>query len=213
MTPKLLIWDWNGTILDDTDLCVTLENELLKERGMREITKAWYLQNFVFPVRAFYERMGYTFQTESFESAAASFMERYRERYAVCSLQRGVTDVLESAKKRGVLQTLLSVTQQDDLLEQTERLGVASYFSEILGQDDATCRSKVDRAKEYMARIGVDPKDALFIGDTDHDVEAANAVGCPCVLMCGGHQAKDVLLRCGVPVFDSAEELRKEMFC
>ena len=212
MTPKLLIWAWNGTILDDTDLCVALENELLKERGMRVITKAWYLENFVFPVRTFYERMGYTFQTESFETAAASFMERYRKRYAQCPLQRGVAGVLETAEERGIVQTLLSVTQQDDLLEQTKRLGVASYFSEILGQDDTACRSKVDRAKEYIARIGVDPKDALFIGDTDHDVKAANAVGCPCVLLCGGHQSKDVLLRCGVPVYDSAEQMRKELF-
>ncbi len=213
MTPKLLIWDWNGTILDDTDLCIAIENELLRERGMREITKEWYLANFVFPVSRFYERMGYTFRKESFETVSASFMERYRERYVFCRLRGGVTDVLETAREHGVLQTLLSVTQQEDLVAQANHLGVVSYFSEILGQNDAACRSKVDRAKAYLIRTDVDPKDALFIGDTDHDVEAANAVGCPCVLLCGGHQSKNVLLRCGVPVYDSAEQLRRELFC
>lgn len=212
MTPRLLIWDWNGTILDDTDLCVTIENELLRERGMPTVTKAWYLDNFAFPVREYYERMGYTFETESFETVAGIFMERYRTRFACCSLREGVTNVLNRAEERGIAQTLLSVTQQDDLIEQTRRLGVAPLFSKILGQDDISCRSKVDRAKTYMAGLGIEPKDALFIGDTDHDAEAANAVGCPCALLCGGHQSKKVLLRCGVPVYDSAEKLMKEIF-
>ena len=68
MPLKLLIWDWNGTILDDTRLCIDIENELLRERGMPEITEAWYLSHFTFPVRRYYAKMGYTFETESFES-------------------------------------------------------------------------------------------------------------------------------------------------
>lgn len=212
MTPKLLIWDWNGTILDDTRLCLAVENELLRERGMQEITEDWYLDHFTFPVRRYYEKMGYTFASESFETVAGLFMERYRERYASCSLREDAVGVLRFAKTRGIAQTLLSVTQQDDLLEQVQRFGIAPYFAQILGQDDISCRSKVDRAKEYMAKTGIDPRDALFIGDTDHDAEAARAVGCPCALLCGGHQSKTVLLRCGVPVYDSAEDLRKELF-
>ena len=60
MLPKLLIWDWNGTILDDAKLCLEIENELLHERGMPEITREWYLAHFSFPIRRYYEMMGYT---------------------------------------------------------------------------------------------------------------------------------------------------------
>lgn len=212
MTPKLLIWDWNGTIIDDTDLCIAIENELLCERGMREITKDWYLANFTFPVRDYYLKMGYTFRTESFETVADAFMVRYRARFSECLLREGVADVLREAKRRGIVQTLLSVTRQDDLIGQAQAFGAAGFFSEILGQDDSLCVSKIDRTKTYMARLGIRPEDALFIGDTDHDVEAANAVGCPCALLCGGHQSREVLLRCGVPVYESAEALGKAIF-
>ena len=211
MKAKLLIWDWNGTIIDDTDLCIAIENELLRERGMREITKAWYLAHFTFPIRTYYAKMGYTFERESFETVSGIFMERYRERYPDCPIRKGAEDVLRTAKVRGIAQTLLSVTQQDDLLDQVQRLGLAPYFSEILGQNDLLYTSKIDRAKAYMKRCAIDPKEALFIGDTDHDVETANAVGCPCVLLAGGHQSKDVLLRCGVPVYDGAEALGKAL--
>ena len=212
MEPKLLIWDWNGTILDDADLCLTLENELLRERGMPEITKPWYLAHFSFPIRAYYEMMGYTFETESFETVSEIFMERYRARFIGCPLRKGVTDVLNAIKKRGVRQTLLSLTQQDDLIEQAARFGVTPYFSEILGNDDILGHSKVERARDYILKCGIDPNDALFIGDTDHDVEVANTVGCRCVLLEGGHQEKSVLLRCGVPVYASAEAFFEAVF-
>ena len=207
MPPKLLIWDWNGTILDDAELCLEIENELLSERGMPKINREWYLEHFAFPIRAYYEKMGYTFERESFETVSEIFMERYRARYGNCSLREGVIDVLKTAVDRGVRQTLLSLTQQDDLLEQATRLGASPYFSEMLGQDDILGHSKVERAQEYMAQNGIDPRDALFVGDTDHDAETANAVGCACALLVGGHQSKDVLLRCGVPVFETLSEL------
>lgn len=210
--PKLLIWDWNGTIIDDTQLCLTLENELLRERGKPEITREWYLDNFTFPVRAYYERMGYTFETERFETVADDFMHRYRERYAGCPLREGVISVLEKAKRCGTKQTLLSVTQQDDLLIQASRFGVAPFFSAILGQSDSLCRSKTERAKAYMAQNGIAPDDALFIGDTDHDAEVARAVGCRCALIENGHQSRRVLEACGVPVYADCEALQRALF-
>lgn len=207
MLPKLMIWDWNGTILDDWKLCFDLENELLEERGMKTITKEWYLGHFSFPIKAYYRMMGYTFETESYEHVTEIFMERYNARYQTCALRSGVTAVLEKAKAKGIPQTLLSVTQQDDLIRQTERLGVAQYFTDILGQTDILGHSKIARAKAYMEANGIGPETALFIGDTDHDAEAAKTVGCKCVLLAGGHQSKAVLNRCGVPVFDTVEEL------
>ena len=212
MDLKLLIWDWNGTILDDADLCLTIENELLSERGMPTVTKTWYLDHFSFPIRRYYEMMGYRFDTESYETVSEIFMQRYRDRYPHCSLRKGITDVLQTAKTRGVTQTLLSVTWQDDLIEQARTLCAEQYFSEILGQTDILGTSKVDRAKAYIARMGIDPKNALFVGDTDHDAETAKAVGCACVLLAGGHQSEYVLRRCGVPVCATAEALSAMLF-
>ena len=207
MLPKLLIWDWNGTILDDLDLCLAIENELLSERGMKPITRAWYLDHFSFPIEPYYREMGYTFEKETYADVSRVFMERYNAQFARCPLRAGVQDVLIKAHTQGVMQTLLSVTEQNELVRQVKRLGLMGLFGELIGQDDALGFSKIERAKDYMRRIGIAPEDALFIGDTDHDAEAARAVGCPCVLISGGHQSKAVLSRCGVPVFDSAEAM------
>lgn len=211
MKPQIVIWDWNGTILDDWKLCFAIENEMLSERGMPTITEDWYLSHFSFPIRRYYEKMGYTFETESFEYVSKLFMERYNARYDTCPLRAGITDILGKLQTQGIQQTLLSVTQQDDLVRQVKQFGVDAFFSEILGQEDILGFSKVERAKAYLKEKGIAPRTALFIGDTDHDAETAQSVGCACALLVGGHQSKDVLLRCGVPVFDSLKDLYKWM--
>ena len=61
--------------------------------------------------------------------------------------------------------------------------------------------------KDYIQSRGINVKDVLFIGDTDHDFAAASSVGCRCVLIAGGHQAKRVLEKCGVPVLDSIMDI------
>ena len=211
MLPKLLIWDWNGTVLDDWKLCYTIENEMLTERNMPQITEAWYLDHFSFPIEAYYRMMGYTFEKESFERLSEVFMERYNARYRTCALRSGVAEVLKTIQEKGIPQTLLSVTRQDDLIRQTEQFGTARYFTGILGQTDILGYSKIDRAKAFMAHNGIDPKTVVFIGDTDHDYQAATAAGCSCVLLTGGHQSEAVLARCGVPVFHTVDALMEAL--
>lgn len=46
---KHIIWDWNGTLFDDVDICVDNINWLLKKYNLPEITKEKYREIFTFP--------------------------------------------------------------------------------------------------------------------------------------------------------------------
>ncbi len=77
MTPAriydLVIWDWNGTLLDDTELCYQIANEMRLERGMASMRGIEeYRSHFTFPVVEYYKRMGYTFEAEPFEEISSS---------------------------------------------------------------------------------------------------------------------------------------------
>ena len=209
MRYSLLVWDWNGTIMDDMDFTYEIENQMLRDRNMPVIpSKAFYLENFGFPIINYYIKLGYDFSVYPYEELAEEFHAIYATGYKKCPLRKGVVELLSAVQDSGTPQTILSASEQGRLEEQVDFYGIRSYFGELLGLNDNFAHSKVDRAKDYIARNGFDQDKVLFIGDTDHDYEAASAVGCPCVLMTGGHQGRAVLERCGVPVFDTFDELK-----
>ena len=52
-----VIWDWNGTLLNDRHVAVNIINQLLNDRDLRRITIDQYLDVFTFPVRDYYEKI------------------------------------------------------------------------------------------------------------------------------------------------------------
>ncbi len=208
MKPQLLIWDWNGTILNDTFLTYEIANRMLAERGLPLLTdEEAYRRVFGFPIREYYRKMGYTFEAEPYETVADEFVLLYEAGFPRCSLHRGVTDVIDRLAARGYPQALLSATRRDQLLSQVAHHGITDKFTRILGLTDHFAHSKAALARAFIEELGLPPEAALFIGDTDHDYEVASAIGCPCVLLDAGHQSRDRLTALGVPVLGHVTEL------
>ena len=90
---KHIIWDWNGTIINDVDLCVELINWLLKEKNLKTITKEEYKNVFTIPVKNYYAQLGFDFSKESFEIIGKQWMDEYERRKFECELYDGVKDV------------------------------------------------------------------------------------------------------------------------
>ncbi|MEG1524759.1 MAG: HAD family hydrolase [Clostridia bacterium] len=205
---KLMIWDWNGTLLDDTELCYSIANLMRMERNMEPLLQVdSYREMFGFPVIDYYRRMGYTFETESYEDISVEFVNRYADMIHTCLLQPHVQETLAEIQRRGIVQVLLSATGADRLAGQVEQFGLAGYFDEIIGGDNNLAHGKVDKAKALLARSGIQPSEALLIGDTDHDREVAAAVGCQCALLTSGHQLPSHLNTLGVPLLSDVQEV------
>ncbi|MHB8852121.1 MAG: HAD family hydrolase, partial [Ignavibacteriaceae bacterium] len=87
---------------------------------------------------------------------------------------------------------------------------VEKYFLYLFGLDNIYAASKIDLGKKLMKKLQVDFKNILLIGDTIHDFDVAKEIGADCMLISNGHQSKDRLLTCGVPVLDSLKDLVKK---
>ena len=203
----LLIWDWNGTLLDDTELCWSIANRMRAERGMPTMSDVEeYRGVFGFPVIDYYRRMGYTFAQESYEAVSEEFLALYAAGVAGCPLQPHVRETLEEVRRRGIRQVLLSATGSDRLGGQVALFGLTDCFDEIVGGDDNLAHGKAEKARLLMERQSAAPGETLFIGDTDHDREVAAAVGCRCALLTRGHQPKAHLGALGVPLLGDVRE-------
>lgn len=191
-----VIWDWNGTLLDDVQACLDSENELLEARGFAVIDKARYLEIFGFPVIDYYRRAGFTFATETYEAVADEYHALYFEKSKRCGLFADAAEALAALRDAGKRQLILSASESGLLMSQLAPMNIADYFIKVIGQDDVLAHGKIDAARRWMDEQGVDARGVALIGDTIHDYETASALGAFCVLVPNGHQSRGRLAGC-----------------
>jgi phosphoglycolate phosphatase len=202
-----IIWDWNGTLLDDAWLCVEVMNGMLAARGMKQVNLEFYRSVFTFPVRDYYEKLGYDFNREPFEEVGMEFMVHYNRRQKECRLHPEAIPVLQSFRERGFRQSILSAREQNELREETVQMGVSGYFEKIYGTDDHYAHGKTEVGIKLIRDLALPVSKLLFIGDTQHDAEVAREIGIDCILIPDGHHTEERLMECGFPVISGLTDL------
>ena len=150
-----------------------------------------YLRIFTFPVKKYYENVGFDWSKNSYAEVGQYWFDWYRRLRDEYEVHEGVIEVLQKNHEKGNKNILLSASSLVELKKQLEELNIASYFDEVLGIDNIYAGSKIDIALDWIK--DKDPADCLMIGDTLHDLETAKAMGVNCVLVAKGHQAKEIL--------------------
>jgi len=204
MKNPYFVWDWNGTLIDDVGAALNALNRMLAARGLPPTTRDYYRAHFGFPVRPFYAELGVDLAHEDWDAICTDF-HRFIGEEKDQHLRPDARDALARVRDSGAGQSILSALHQDLLLRDTAREGVAGFFEHRYGVDNLDGASKLSRGRELFARLRTDHPEAdfWFLGDTLHDAEVAAALGCPCMLVAGGHQNTARLAAAGVPVADS----------
>ena len=203
---KRIIWDWNGTLLDDVDLSFACINRLLKENGLKPLQDLHAYRNvFDFPIQSYYRKVGFDFSIKSYDELAHRYMEDYQEKSYNCLLCKQVQSTLQKANELGYVQTILSASKKEYLDAQISNYHISDYIEDVLGIENIYAHSKTDLAKAYVDQC--DPSDEVwFVGDSIHDYEVAQSVHAHCLLVTSGHQSRSRLQACGVPVFNNTKE-------
>lgn len=190
MKPHHVIWDWNGTLVDDAWLCVEIVNELLTRRELAPTTPCKYSEVFGFPLRTYYQRVGFDLQCEDFATLGDEFNLLYSQRLRECRLRKGARGVLDALDRNGIGQSLLSASNEVDLEEMVAHYGLRSHFASVAGVDNGLGKGKIERGHRHLAALNCRGDEVLLIGDTLHDIEVAAALGVHCVLLPSGHQSR-----------------------
>jgi len=196
----VIIWDWNGTLLDDLWLALEIANGMLARRGLPTMDADRYREIFDFPVERYYRIAGFDFDREPFPVLADEFISEFNRRLPECSLRDRAVETLEHLRGEGVRQMILSASRKESLVTGVEHYGVTGFFEALHGLEDHFAVSKADLARTVAGTLPVDPERVVMVGDTLHDVEVAEAIGVRCVLVGGGHQSEERLQAAGVPV-------------
>lgn len=204
---KTVVWDWNGTLLNDVDLCIETINRVLANENLPIFDdKDAYQRIFQFPIIDYYQKAGFDFEKTPFSELASQYMDYYQPRSLSCPLHDGVEDVLKQLQDNGYQQYLLSASQLSFLHEQVNQYNIRKYFTELLGLDNIHAHSKAELAKEFVKSHHLQPEEVVFIGDSVHDYEVASGAGCISILIANGHEHKEKLLASGGIVVSNIKE-------
>ena len=181
-----LVWDWNGTLLDDFTLVVTATNVSLASVGGPAVTADEHRRDFRRPIVDYYAFvLGRPVSAGEFAALDDAFHDAYRAGLADCRL---AADALATRSAPGrARQSLLSMFFHDELVPVVSRYGLLAHLCRVDGLRDAVGGGpKAPHLRAHLAALGVDPTDCVLIGDSVDDADAADAVGAGVVLYPGG---------------------------
>lgn len=204
---EAVIWDWNGTLLDDVEVSILAMNQLLLKRNYPLLDAGTYKSIFTFPVKDYYAAAGVCFDTHEWKTVAMEFISNYRENVPKSGLHAPVLKVLEFFRSRQTRQFILSAMEQDFLEETISIRNIEHYFEKIVGLNNHYAATKTETAKLLVKEINLPPDRILMFGDTIHDFEVAQDAGIACVLVADGHQSRERLETTGCLVVSTLEDL------
>lgn len=204
---KTILWDFNGTVMDDMGASVGAVNAMLTRRGLPLIDEEWYTLHLVMPLERFYADIGFDMQKERIEVVSEEFQRE-------CSkfprpVFPEVLAALERFQKQGLRQLLFSSLHHEILIRQAEERGISPYFEGIVGRQDRSLGGKEKAAAAYLSERGIHPKEVLVVGDLTTDYDMAYYLGSPCALIGRGHQHPKILGSTGAYLLSDASELDK----
>ncbi|MDZ7845170.1 MAG: HAD family hydrolase [Anaerolineales bacterium] len=204
---KHILWDWNGTLLDDLDLCLKTINQLLADRQLPVVSRERYREIFGFPVIDYYLKLGFDFTREPWEEVSTEFITAYESGRPTCKLMSGASSTLQHLAESGISQSILSASKINYLDRAIREYELQDYFIGLAGLEDHHAGGKTESGIRHLEKFRLDPATTLMIGDTLHDAETARVLGVDCVLIPRGHQNSGRLKKAGVPLVSSLFDL------
>lgn len=185
----VIVWDWNGTLLNDSYHTHIVISKILKDEGLGPISIEEYRKHFGFPISTYYASLGLPSEGPEFDRIAQVFVDTYRSYNDELALYDDTIGLLEAVKNSSKNQYVLSAAQYDDLMMQMAPFDIKKYFNDISGSTDIYAHGKIGQAlamKPYFESKGY--KKGLYVGDTNHDYEVSEVLGFDFCFSQEGHQ-------------------------
>ena len=207
---QLVIFDLDGTLLDTLDdladsVNYALETESLPARTREEVRR--FVGN---GIRKLVERaVPAGTAVEVTDRVFEAFKERYKAHCAdKTKPYEGILDLLCKLKEREVKTAVVS-NKADFAVKELCKQYFPGLLCEAIGERTGIARKPApDTVNEVLRLLGMDRTQAVYIGDSEVDVETAKNAGMDCIAVEWGFRDSEVLRKAGAEVIASdAEEL------
>jgi phosphoglycolate phosphatase-like HAD superfamily hydrolase len=161
-----VVFDWNGTLVDDADRALAATNHVLAGFGLDPLDAAAFGARFKLPMRRFFTELGIPDHEQS--AALAAWNRRLMQ--GATSLQPGAAELLARLRALGIPAGVVSAAAEAAVRADAAALGVAPLLAFVAG-------SVADKPAALAEIAGRVPGRMIYVGDTEYDMEAARAAG------------------------------------
>jgi len=184
---NLVVFDWDGTLMDSTGAIVRAAQAAIADlslparpdRSIREIIGLGLEDSWsaLFP----------ELDMDDYRAFVDSYRDHFvqRERYR-SRLYPGVGDVLEQLRSRGHRLAVATGKSRHGLDHDLGVTGLARWFHCSRTADESRSKPHPDMLLHIMGELAIEPSATLMIGDTDYDLQMAQAAGAGSVAVAWG---------------------------
>ncbi len=215
MRPAHVVWDWNGTLLDDFALTARIARRTLRTLGVPDVGADDIRRHFRRPYADFYARLfGRPITAVEYDFIRERYEVEYGTEVLGLSLQPDADAAMDLVAAHGASQSLLSMAHDEQLQALVDLHGIRGRFVRVEGSPTTDSDgNKAARLVSHLAAIGAESTAVVVIGDTVDDHEAASACGARSVLVTTGSTARASLEATGAPVVDTLAEAAAFAVC
>jgi phosphoglycolate phosphatase len=207
--PSLLVFDWDGTLIDSAGRIVACLRAAAIDLGLPDRSDAVFGDVIGLGLPQAIERL--------YPGLDAPTAGRYRDRYAECFVAAdaqpsgffpGVMETLLELRRRGHAVAVATGKSRRGLDRVLGRLGLESFFDATRCADETASKPDPRMVHEILAQLGRGGDEALVVGDTEYDLEMAARAGVASVgVTYGVHAAERLRRHRPVRIIDSLPEL------
>lgn len=207
---KLCLFDLDGTIVYTIlDIAAAL-NYALTECGYPNLTVPQVSAIVGYSTGYMFEHAVPSGHAEDWQRVGRTY-QRYYSRHCCdhSTPYDGVLRMLTKLKNAGVLLAVISNKPHPDTLTVIEKLFPRDLFNMVLGRmDKFATKPAPDAMRFVMEYLHTEPKDALYVGDSEVDVRFAQNAGIPCLSVSWGYRTRQELIDAGATrILDDAGEI------
>ncbi|MBN2067089.1 MAG: HAD family hydrolase [Candidatus Diapherotrites archaeon] len=187
---KLVVFDWNGTILSDTIACVLADNKVLSKLGLGKLTVKKYQETFDVPVLKFFEANGLKPELfwKNIDLIYETFHSNYEEKAKNCRTRAGTRELLEWLQKNKIKAVILSNHTVENIEEHLKRLKINEFFQKVLANDSkkTALQNKKKWLQNFLRETHFKKSEVLVVGDGPEEIEIAKKLGAKSVALSQG---------------------------
>ena len=190
---SVIIFDWDGTLMDSVGLIVDAMRYAAEKHGLKVTDDATKSIIGIALVDAF--PMLFPNDSDKYDELLATYSEYYVRHCDNDKLFDGIKELIQDLHAQGKTLAIATGKKRKGLQRVLPNSGIQAFFTLTKTADETAGKPNPLMLEQILVETGTRIEDAVFIGDSIHDIRMANAIQMDSIAVSYGCEKADVLAK------------------